>query len=134
MRRPPLGFADSNIVIYSLDARYPDKRAIAQKLLTNGRTRVSPQVGLESANNLIKKFGCERQEVGPALDFLMPLMHPMTAEVVEHAWALMTRYQFKVWDAAIVSAALSARCTVLYSEDFQHNQAIEGLRIVNPFL
>ena len=134
MRRPQLGFADSNVVLYSLDARYPDKRTTAQSLLTNGRTRVSPQVALESANNLIRKLGYERHEIGPSLDFLLPLMHPTTAGTIEHAWALMARYQLKIWDAAIFAAAISAHCTVLYSEDFQHGQTIEGLRIVNPFL
>ena len=25
------------------------------------------------------------------------------------------------------------RCNILYSEDMQHNQIIEGLKIINPF-
>jgi len=32
-----------------------------------------------------------------------------------------------------VAAALEAGCQVLYSEDFQHGHAIDGLRIQNPF-
>lgn len=121
-------------MVYALDARYPDKRLVAQGLLTSGRMRVSSQVALESANNLIQKLGYEKHEVGPALDFLLPLMHPTTAETIAHAWTLMARYQFKIWDAAILAAALSARCTVLYTEDLHHGQTLEGLKIVNPFL
>jgi predicted nucleic acid-binding protein len=33
----------------------------------------------------------------------------------------------------IVAAALLAGCEILYSEDWQDGQRIEGLRISNPF-
>jgi predicted nucleic acid-binding protein len=33
-----------------------------------------------------------------------------------------------------VAAALEAGCTTLYSEDLQHNQKVETLAIINPFL
>lgn len=54
---------------------------------------------------------------------------------VERAWELKQRYQLAYWDSLIVSSALETMCTVLYSEDLQHRQVIEGtLQIVNPFL
>ncbi len=37
-------------------------------------------------------------------------------------------------DSPIVAAALEARCSILYSEDFQHGQKFSDLRVVNPFL
>jgi predicted nucleic acid-binding protein len=38
------------------------------------------------------------------------------------------------YDSQIIAAALAAGCTVLYSEDMQHGQLIDGtLSIVNPF-
>jgi len=98
------------------------------------RIRVSPQVALEASRNLVAKFGYAKHEVGPALNFLLPLMHPVGPATIEHAWALMSRYDLSIWDAAIVASALAARCTVLYSEDFQHGQAFEGARVVNPFI
>ena len=42
--------------------------------------------------------------------------------------------QFSIWDALIVRAAQQANCTVLYTEDLQHGQRIDGLEIVNPFI
>jgi predicted nucleic acid-binding protein len=33
-----------------------------------------------------------------------------------------------------VASALEAGCHVLYSEDLQHGQIVDGLRIENPFL
>jgi predicted nucleic acid-binding protein len=38
------------------------------------------------------------------------------------------------YDSLIVAAAIESHCGVLYSEDFQHGQQIESLRIENPFL
>ncbi len=38
------------------------------------------------------------------------------------------------WDAMIVHAARSAGCSVLYTEDLQHDAVLGGVRIVNPFV
>jgi predicted nucleic acid-binding protein len=47
---------------------------------------------------------------------------------------LRSQQAFSYWDSLIVSAALEAGCTLLYSEDMQHGQLVEGqLRIINPF-
>jgi predicted nucleic acid-binding protein len=44
------------------------------------------------------------------------------------------RYRFSFHDSLIIAAALQAGCTRLLTEDLQHGQMIEGLRIENPFL
>ena len=41
---------------------------------------------------------------------------------------------FSIWDALVVRAALVSRCRVLYTEDLQHGQRIDGLEVVNPFV
>ena len=41
--------------------------------------------------------------------------------------------QNSFWDALIIQAAIEGSATTLYSEDLQHNQSIDGLRVVNPF-
>jgi predicted nucleic acid-binding protein len=40
---------------------------------------------------------------------------------------------FSFWDALIVEAALAGGADCLLTEDMQHGQIIEGLRIENPF-
>lgn len=45
------------------------------------------------------------------------------------------RYGFSFYDSLIVSAALFADCSTLYSEDMQHAQKIENRMVItNPFL
>ena len=43
------------------------------------------------------------------------------------------RWKYGFYDSLIVAAALEAGCKRLLSEDLQHGQRIEGLRIENPF-
>jgi predicted nucleic acid-binding protein len=38
------------------------------------------------------------------------------------------------WDSLILQSAKQSGCRVLLSEDMQHGQVIDGMRIVNPFL
>jgi predicted nucleic acid-binding protein len=42
-------------------------------------------------------------------------------------------YNISYYDSLIVSTALNAKCTVLYSEDMQHGLKIDDLVILNPF-
>jgi len=43
-------------------------------------------------------------------------------------------YRLSFWDSLIVASAVENQCSVLYTEDMQNGQVIEGrLKIVNPF-
>lgn len=55
--------------------------------------------------------------------------------VIRLAHRFKVRYAFSYWDSLVIGSALDAGCTMLYSENLQHGQHIEGqLRIVNPLL
>jgi predicted nucleic acid-binding protein len=53
---------------------------------------------------------------------------------METAWAVESRYQLNYWDALIVAAAQAQGCAYLLSEDLQHGQQIDSVKILNPFL
>ena len=57
----------------------------------------------------------------------------LTLTVHERAVALAQRLDIPIYDATIAASALQAGCSVLYSEDFQHGQVIDGMTIQNPF-
>jgi predicted nucleic acid-binding protein len=61
-------------------------------------------------------------------------VQPITRELVVEANALRRRYQISQWDATILAAARALGCHTLYSEDFNHGQDYEGVRVVNPFV
>ncbi|MBE0622476.1 MAG: hypothetical protein IH605_17945 [Burkholderiales bacterium] len=41
--------------------------------------------------------------------------------------------QLSFWDALIAQAAIEGHASTLYSEDMQHGQTLDSLRVVNPF-
>lgn len=44
-------------------------------------------------------------------------------------------YGYSYWDSLIIATAIQSDCSILYSEDMQHDQVIEDkLRIINPFI
>ena len=46
---------------------------------------------------------------------------------------ILVYMQDSFWDSLIVSAAVSAGCSVLYSEDLNDGQTVRGVTIRNPF-
>jgi len=53
---------------------------------------------------------------------------------LKKGWSIKNSYQFSLWDSLIVASALENKCTILYTEDMQHQQIIENtLTIINPF-
>jgi predicted nucleic acid-binding protein len=61
-------------------------------------------------------------------------VQPITRELIVEAVALRRRYQVSHWDATILAAARAQGCHTLYTEDLNHGQDYEGVRVVNPFM
>jgi hypothetical protein len=60
--------------------------------------------------------------------------HWMSKALLLKASALREQYAFSFWDSTIVSSALHAGASVLYSEDMQAGLVVENqVRIINPF-
>ncbi|WP_396957861.1 PIN domain-containing protein, partial [Nitrosomonas sp.] len=59
---------------------------------------------------------------------------PVTVEVHDQGLRIVEHYGFSIYDALIVAAALSANCTILYSEDMPNSWIIDDrLLIQNLF-
>ena len=65
---------------------------------------------------------------------LFPSPVSITLDTHEAALKIAQQYGFGIYDAQIVSSAIEARCSTLYSEDMQAGQVIDHrLTIRNPF-
>lgn len=53
--------------------------------------------------------------------------------VIIAATDLASRHQLQFWDAVMLSAAASAQCRMLLSEDMQHGFLWNGVTVVDPF-
>lgn len=134
-------FFDTNILIYLYDEDEPEKRARALELFEEevaaGRAALSTQVLQEFYVNATRKLrhplSPERAEAR-VRDFSgLPLVR-VDATMILAAIARSLSMGFSFWDALILEAALLASADRLLTEDLQHGQEIEGLRVENPFL
>ncbi len=128
-------FLDSNILLYALGEEEP-KRVRAQQLLASSPT-ISTQVVNECSHVLRRKARWAPAQVAAELTIMIGLTRLVEVRIehIRAAWTLAERYGFSHFDSLIVASALDAVCGVLYTEDLQHGQVIDGrLTITNPFL
>lgn len=133
-------FLDTNVFIYLFDDTDPRKQGVAEGLierhLEGDSACISHQVVQETLNVMNRKLGASAEQCRSMLDrVLVPLwrVYP-TPELYRLGLDLQTRYACSFYDSLILAAALQAGCRTLFTEDLQHGQDIEGLRIENPFL
>ena len=137
----PLLFIDTNVLVYCFDDRDTAKRDVARRWVAmcwqRRCGRISTQVLNEFYNTARRKFsstisvGDARVEVRRYQSWQPWAIDHST---VETAWGVETRFGFSFWDSLIVASAQALGCAMLLTEDLQHDQVIDTLRIVNPFL
>jgi len=65
---------------------------------------------------------------------LVEVNYMIDKPTLDQTLKISAQYGFSFWNSMIVSSALINHCSILYSEDLQHNQIIENrLQIINPF-
>ncbi len=134
-------FVDTNVLLYRHDAAKPEKQEAAETWLAHlWRTRsgrLSMQVLQEFYFNATQKLkpGLSRQVARQEVQDLMT-WHPILidVQVVTDAWNLQDRYALSFWDSLIAAAARLSGCRFLLSEDLQHDQDLNGVRVLSPFI
>lgn len=134
-------FFDTNVLLYLFDASVPAKKALAQEVFSceaeAGRAVLSTQTLQEFYVNATRKLD-EPLPLEVAAeqvrDFsLLPLVRVDEAMIFA-ATERNRNMSISFWDALIVEAALRAGADRLLTEDLQHGQVMDGLRVENPFL
>lgn len=134
-------FLDTNLFVYSLDASAASKARRSTQLIREAiATRngiVSCQVVQEFFNVAFRRF-TPPMTIVEAEQYLATVFRPLLAIHSSHALYaealhLRNRYRLPWYDSLIVSGAIQAECTVLYTEDMQNGQKFGELRIENPF-
>ncbi len=130
-------FVDTNLWIYLYSE--DKKSVIVRKLINESFSKIvlSTQILNEMFNVLTKKSIKSSFEAKEIIDNFInffeirDLNFPLTIKAIN----IFIRYHYSFWDSLIIASALEAGCSILYTEDMQHNQIIDGtLKIVNPFL
>ena len=127
-------FIDSNVILYLLSR--DAKKADAAEAVVRAGGMISVQVLNEIANVALRKIGMSWAETNQFLASIRSLcaVESLTVETHDRGRDVAERCGLSVYDAMIVTAALLAGCTVLYSEDMQNGLVVDKqLRVANPF-
>jgi predicted nucleic acid-binding protein len=133
-------FVDTNILLYSIDEDPASvaKRDLARNLLLSERWGWSVQVAAEffvNATSPKRPFRLTSANAAALVEtWLNYPTFSATAELVRAAIEIHQRFHLSYWDAAILAAAKRMSCHTVYSEDLNHGQDYDGVRVVNPFL
>ncbi len=134
-------FVDTNILVYYRDTSESIKQSIAAEFLSvlweKKIGRLSFQVLNEYYVTVTKKLNPGLSHESARLD-IKNLMswNPVIVDklLIENSWVIQDHYTFSWWDSLIVAAAQRANCSILLTEDLQHEQVLDGVKIINPFL
>ncbi len=132
-------FVDSNLWLYAfIEGQDATKHTKAKLLLQNSQDIiiVSNQVISEVSVNLLRKAKIDENALQSIIQSFYQKYQviPLLENNFISASDLRVRYQFSYWDSLIVAIALQEKCSILYSEDLNHQQKINDLTILNPFL
>ena len=133
-------FLDSNTLVYCVDEDDKQKQQTARGLvasLLNDRTgRISTQTLQEFFNVSVKKLkrnkSTGQKDVTDFADAFP--VHTNTVKDILEAITISIKDQLSFYDSLIIAAAKAEGCEIVYSEDLNDGQEVDGVKIVNPFL
>ena len=130
---------DTNVLVYALDRREPEKRDRAREVLRRlgASGAVLPaQVLSEFANVCLRKLeprpdpAAVQREVERLL-LAFPVL-PLTGPVVLEALRGVREYLLSYYDAQIWAVARLGQVGVVLSEDFNPGAVLDGVSFANP--
>lgn len=143
MSEPAL--VDTNVLVYSFDARFPDKQERAIKLLGEGLANDSVRI----PHQAVVEFMAAVTRQSPKHAAILPaddarreaeellsqftVLYPNEA-LVRTALRGMAAYQLSWFDAHVWAYAEHYGLAELWSEDFQHDRLYGTVRAINPFI
>ena len=131
-------FIDTNVLVYADSGDEPVKQRIALTLLNqlrlNQKGVLSTQVLTEYCNVALNKLKLPHADIREQMQFWQQYeVVQVTPDIIHAGLDLHQTRSIGYFDALIVAAAKTSGCTVLYSEDMNAGEMVNGVRILNPF-
>jgi predicted nucleic acid-binding protein len=133
---------DTNILVYAYDADAAEKHVKAKEMIDTlweySRGVLPTQVLAEFFITITRKVK-QPLSVADARDIIEDYrsawaIFPTTPDTVLLAIDGVQRHQFSFWDSMIWASAVINGISKIFTEDMQHGQTFEGVRIENPLL
>jgi predicted nucleic acid-binding protein len=126
------------VLVYAATGRvdYPEKYAVANALIREGRFAISTQV-LGEFYAEVRYLQHEKLGIAEAREWIesLSVYCRMNVDQAIISSALFFRERFKIqfWDGALIAAAEKLGLKTLYSEDMSHKQKYGTVTVINPF-
>jgi predicted nucleic acid-binding protein len=131
-------FFDTNILVYTDDSEEAIKAEksidLIEDAMRSNRGVLSTQILQEYFVATTRKLGLDPELAKQRVEFFS-LMHTVqvTPEDIFSAINIYRLYHLSFWDALVIQAARKSNCNTILTEDLNHGQIIEGVKIINPF-
>lgn len=131
-------FLDTNVLVYSVDGKEPDKQRKASEIVAmavdGGEFILSAQVLNEFSNIALGKLKMTVQEVRDFISIFSRIsIVPLAASWTDRALQIKDRYGLQFFDSLLVAAAEATGCNEIWTEDLADGQTYCGVKAVNPF-
>ena len=133
-------FVDTNVLVYARDLSVPHKQQRAHEWIS---ALWASRLGRTSVQVLNKYYVTVTRKLSPGLaardaradvsDLRAWLPVPISASLLDYAFAAEDRFGLSYWDSLIVAAAQAAECDYLLNEDLQDGQRLDSVTVLNPF-
>jgi len=135
---------DTNVLVYRVDPRFPEKQRIATETLRRGVAADSVRVPHQAIVEFFAAVSRPLQNSGPLLSITdavreteslldqFVVLYP-DEEIVRMALRGMAAYQLPWFDAHLWAYAECPGLSEIFSEDFQEDRLYGRVKIINPF-
>ena len=129
-------FIDTNILVYLVKDNTEKSEKIATQIPDKQGSIISMQVVNEFCNVASKKLKFSYDNISFCINRFVDnfTVADVKISTIREALKIKEKYKYSYYDSVIIASALQNNCSILYTEDMQHNQLIENkLTIINPF-
>lgn len=131
-------FLDTNFFVYLFNKTEHDKWDQCHQILiaadNNVQFVISTQVLNEFISVMLNKFKMPPMILKGIIDDMCEYeLVETNVNIIKKAMDIKILNQLSFWDSLIISAAKSANCSIILTEDMNDGQVIEGVKIQNPF-
>ena len=129
-------FVDTNILVYFISNEKKKKLRARDIIFTSEDVIVSSQVISEFISVCFSKKLLKTDDVTAVTNHFLEALSFVTVEksTIKKALQVKKNHLYSFWDSLVIASALENNCSILYTEDLQEGQVIDGkLTIINPF-
>lgn len=131
-------FIDTNVLVYAEASDSPLKQraalALLKRLYEENLGVLSTQVLQEYCNVALKKLKLPAQYVRSQLDFYEQFeIVQVTPAIIRAGLDIHQTRSVSFFDAIVLASAHAAGCNVIWTEDLNAGEVVNGVCISNPF-